>query len=256
MMQRSLFLAFALALATTSLHASAPLTPEEERALPPFTAAATPGQPITLWVESSAFNAQRALPAGTPLRAGPSAEAEIVRTFSVGDGFAIQRVDGAWTQIRFYSATPASAVAKTQDGTATVAATRSGTQVVTSPAARPVNEAPPPLLAPAEPVVVAPAPVTRATSSVPSTVSEPANPIRTFAGRLVRTRGFLFTRAPAPYELINEAGERIVFVDLSKILRTLDDTRLLNRLVHVQGIATAARNGRDTMVVAELVTLR
>jgi hypothetical protein len=80
--------------------------------------------------------------------------------------------------------------------------------------------------------------------------------VRFFAGTLVKTRGFLFTRPPAAYEIIDEAGYRIAFVDTSRILKMIEERKLLNRYVQISGTATAIRSGKDTLLVAESITLR
>lgn len=230
------------------------------------TGAATPSEPVTGWVASAEVSGKRTLAPDTALHESPDSASPVVRRFVSGDGLAVQKVEGAWTQVRLYPGAGVVAVAP---------AAAPATSLVSAPAvsATPVSVASPPIAVEAPPAVAAqqpppPAEQETAPASESSAVvaaaaeaerSAPAPavlPVRVFSGQLVETRGFIFTKPPADYELIDAEGYRIAFVDISKLLRTIDTERLLGRTVQVSGRVQAVRKGRDSLLTAESLLLR
>lgn len=229
------FLACALAAGITaaSVHADAALKLDEIKAEP-----AVAGEPLTVFVEASKLTKNRKVAVGTELRAEASATAPVVHTFAEGDAVALQKIENGWALLRLYQSAPVSKPAPKE----AVAATK-----------------PEPGLEPAAPASKEPT-LEVAAPAAPQRL-EPAklgveSPVRLFAGTLVKTRGFLFTTPPAEFEIIDAEGYRLAFVDISKLVRTLDTERMIDRAVQVSGRAEPVRGGKDTLIIADTLVLR
>jgi hypothetical protein len=221
-------------LACGQVFADAALRAEEARR------AAVAGEPSLVWVATDAISASGELAPGTPLRSAADATAAPVGVFRAGESFAIQRIDGDWTQIRVFPASRSAAPAP-------------------APAPAPVGEAAP---VPVAVVAVPSAPTLPSAESQKEWVSRPTllpgdyNPVRTFSGTLEKVRGFIWTMPPAAYELIDKDGYRVAFLDLKDLLKTVDIESSLGRQVQVSGRVEAVRRGRDVLMKVETLAFR
>lgn len=75
--------------------------------------------------------------------------------------------------------------------------------------------------------------------------------IRVFEGRLARPRAWLGRGPPYQHQIVDTAGRRIAFLDMSKLLITAPIEDYLNRNFQVFGIAEPIEGRRDFVIRAE-----
>jgi hypothetical protein len=182
---------------------------------------------------------------GADLRAEPTPGAAILTQATANDPVEITGLRGRWTQLRLN---------RPITGYAQVAAT------------------PAPAPAPAIARPAAPAP-TQPSAPAPATASAPAGPGRAvpmvqhqdgglsalprlFEGRFVTTRRALRPRRPYEYALQDHTGERIAYVDISRLLLTDQIENYIDRHVTAYGTAKAVPDTKDIVITLESLQLR
>jgi hypothetical protein len=80
--------------------------------------------------------------------------------------------------------------------------------------------------------------------------------MRLYEGRLQKSRSFLFTQPPYPYQVIDSSGNRIAYVDLHKLLITTPIDRFLDRTFLFYGQAEPIEGRRDFVIRVEHMRLK
>jgi len=170
---------------------------------------------------------------GAAIRTAPKEDAPVLTTFQKGDKAEITGLKGSWTQIK---------LTKPLIGYIQVAAPAEA-------APAPAPAAPPP--APAAPAA-APAPPPAA----PTPAAPDAALSRLFEGTLASTRSLLAPKRPYPWQLNDEGGKRIAYVDLSKLLLTDQIENYAGHNVVVLGALHRIENSSDLVISAEGLRLK
>jgi hypothetical protein len=211
------------------------------------------GAPITAWVETAALGAGNVLAVGTPLREAADAAGTVIRASRAGDTIVPLRVEGSWTQVRVLPADSGRRPAASLAAPAPVVATAQPpapepVQNVVTPAPVAVAPAPAPVAAPTAPTAPA--------ASAPVLLPEDYQAVRTFTGSLEAVTGFIWTTPPSRYELVDKDGYRLAFLDVSKLMKTVDLQSTLGRQVQVSGTVKGVRRGRDMLMSVDTLVLR
>ncbi|CAM3129098.1 hypothetical protein [Rariglobus hedericola] len=79
---------------------------------------------------------------------------------------------------------------------------------------------------------------------------------RLFQGQLASTYSPLRPRRPYDFQLNDDAGARYAYIDVSKLLATVQINKYIDRTIVVYGTAKAVPGTKDMVVVAESIQLR
>ncbi len=170
---------------------------------------------------------------GATVYMAPKDGAGVLTTFEKGDKAEITGLHGGWTQIR---------LEKTLVGYVQA-------QGAAAPAPEPVAAAAP---APAAAPAGATAP---AASAPPSSGANPA-PSRLFEGTLASTHKLLGTKPPYDWQLSDADGNRVAYVDLSKLLLTDQIENYSGHPVVVLGALSPVPDSTDLVIAAEGLRLK
>lgn len=107
------------------------------------------------------------------------------------------------------------------------------------------------------PVAAAPAPITGATVVPRPAVSDvtPNGVPRFIEGRFTATRGFLGFRHPYNFQLVDQRGTRIAYLDISRLLLTDQIQNFEGRIVIIYGTARRLEDSRRKGIVIEVESL-
>ena len=241
----------------TVLQPGAQLTPPAGAANAPagWVAVELPG-PHDVYVENKDITKALDVSPGAALRTEPSTSAPVLATAAAGDPVEITGLRGRWTQLRLNRAvigfSPTAAAT-----TAASAPAPAPSTTAAAPAAAPRREAPPPAATPpaAAPTTPPPGPG-RAVPMVNQADGGLAALPRLFEGRFVSTRRALRPRRPYEYALEDHTGERIAYVDISRLLLTDQIENYIGRHVSAYGTARAVPETKDIVVTVESLQLR
>jgi hypothetical protein len=174
---------------------------------------------------------------GAPIRLEPADDSGVLATMEAGDKAKITGLHNKWTQI---------SLEKKLTGYIRVGAAPSS--------AAPASPAPAPASA-AEP---APAPAsTAAGKPVPVFSSGDSAPMpRLFQGKLVSTRRPFHPRRPFDWALVDDAGKRIAYLDLSKLLLTEQIASYVDHTVVVYGPPMSSADRKDLVITVENLQLK
>ncbi|MBL9199424.1 MAG: hypothetical protein JNL39_02910 [Opitutaceae bacterium] len=181
--------------------------------------------PFEVYVENKDLTKSLDVKPGTALRLAPKADAGVLHVSEKGDKTTVTGLRGKWTQLSLerkivgYIRIPAEA--------APVAA-------VVAPAAGPANAGQP---------VVSP---DAGGAALP----------RHFAGKFISTRRPLAPRRPFDYALVNEAGVRYAYLDVTRFLATEPVEKFLDREVLLFGAPKPADDGKELVVTVETMQLK
>jgi hypothetical protein len=182
---------------------------------------------------------------GADLRIEPTPGAAILTQAAANDPVEITGLRGRWTQLRLN---------RPITGYAQVAATPAPAP---APAiARPATPAPVQTSAPAPATASAPAGPGRAVPMVQHQDGGLSALPRLFEGRFVTTRRALRPRRPYEYALQDHTGERIAYVDISRLLLTDQIENYIDRHVTAYGTAKAVPDTKDIVITLESLQLR
>ena len=180
--------------------------------------------PHEAYASNNDFSKSLDIHPGAAIRLMPKADAPILTTMQEGDKTEITGLRSGWTQIK---------LSKAVIGYINVGGSSS---------------APPAAAAPPAPLAMA------AGQPAPVISSGPASALpHTFQGMLVETKRILLIgpRRDYDYQLNNAEGQRVAFLDVSKVLVTEKMERYLDRLVTVSGVLKQTPDGKDLVVEVE-----
>jgi hypothetical protein len=215
---------------------AAPTGTDAPLAPPGWIAVALPG-PFDGYVLNKDFTKGLEVKPGSPIYLAPKEGAGVLMVSAPGDKSEITGLFGKWTQVHL----PKSLVGYIQ----------------TSPAAAPAAALPVDNL----PAAAAPAPLPVAASTTapgtaaPSSGDGPAL-ARTFEGRFVSTHHALVPRKPYDWQLVDESGTRLAYLDVSKLMFTDQVGKYTDRSVVVYGAVHPDANGEDIVVIVESLQLK
>jgi hypothetical protein len=144
--------------------------------------------------------------------------------------------------------------------------------VVSTPPPAPIVAAPPAPIAPPAPAP-APAPSAPAAPSYEATLRndipatspvspgrgiEPGEPrlARTFFGTLASTRSAFRPRRPHDFQLNDSAGQRVAFIDVSRLMQTEQIDAFIGRPIIIFGTAQVVGPSNDVVIHAETLKLQ
>ncbi len=185
--------------------------------------------PHEAYVNNNDFSKSLDVHPGAAVRMQPRADAPVLTTMQDGDKTEITGLRSGWTQIRLL---------KTVTGYI-----RIGGVSAAAGGAAAGSALPPPAVSSAPPVPVLVA-------------SGPASPLaRMFQGKLVKASRILFIapRRDFAYQLDNGDGQRIAFLDLSRVLSTEKVELIVGHQVKISGVLRQTDNGKH--LVIEVVSI-
>jgi len=205
--------------------------------------------PFDVFVANADMTKALGVQAGAPLLLEPSAGAPVLASMMEGDSVEIMGLRGRWTQVR---------IQRDVVGYVLLDA------IAPSPA--PLASTP----APAPSLSIAPPPELVQAAQVPSTASMIGSPVtsgslsnsateplpRTFQGKFASSQRPFMPRRPYDYQLNDDAGIRIAYVDLSRLMLTEQPENYLGRIVVVNGTAEYSDQARAIVIHAEGLILR
>lgn len=183
---------------------------------------------------------------GTSIRATPSATGAVVAVAEAGDKSTITGIQGRWAQVSLdKKLTGYIRVGNAPGYLPPIATTPAGSA--------PVEPAP----APFPPATVAPS-VAAGQAVVSSGTGGNSSSLlpRQFAGKFMSTRAPLRPRRPYDWELVDNAGKRITYIDISKLLLTEQIEKYNNHNVVVFGAVKPTVDGKDIVMQVESLQLR
>ena len=180
--------------------------------------------PHEAYVNNNDFGKSLDIHPGAAIRLMPKADAPVLTTMQEGDKTEITGLRSGWTQIK---------LSKAVIGYINVGGSSSAPRAAAAP----------------------PAPLAMAAGQpAPVISSGPASALpHTFQGMLVETKRILLIgpRRDYDYQLNNTEGQRVAFLDVSKVLVTEKMERYLDRLVTVSGVLKQTPDGKDLVVEVE-----
>ncbi len=208
--------------------------------------------PFSGYVEKKDLTKGLDVKPGTPIHMAPQATAAVLATAEAGDKTTITGLQGKWAQISLEK----NLVGYIRVGNAPGYVP----PIATTPASSGIA----PLAAPA-PSTVPPAPaaspapaagVGQAVQSASSFADSSSNLPRQFAGIFNSTRSAFHPRRPFDWELIDNAGKRITYLDISKLLLTEQIEKYVGHAVVVFGAVKPTADGKDIVIQVETLQLR
>jgi hypothetical protein len=177
---------------------------------------------------------------GSSIFAGPGEDLGVLTVFAKGDKAEITGLRGSWTQVRLEK----NLVGYIRTGPAEPVAVP---VAPTAPSAAPVSAAPAESAAPAPSSLAAPGPAA-APAPAASAPAENTALSRLFEGTLAATKNHLPTRKPYDWQLVDPAGKRIAYVDMTKLLLTEQIANYSGRAVVVLGSIRPAKDSDDLVI--------
>jgi hypothetical protein len=171
---------------------------------------------------------------GSSLYLLPQEGSAVLTTSAKGDKTEITGLHGNWTRIRFEKSL--------------VGYIRS--------AALPLSVAGGPSPAPVTPAPEVPAGPGRAAPGFGDGNGDASLFPRLLEGQFVSTHNLLPFHKPYAWQLLDDAGVRKAYLDISTLLQTDQIDRYVNRQVEVSGTMTALPNGKDIVVAVQSLTLK
>lgn len=224
----------------TVLKAGSELPAPTDRAGPPppgWTAIEVPG-PFEGYVRNRDLTKQLDVLPGSSVFLGPGEDLGVLAVFAKGDKAEITGLRGSWTQVRLEK----SLVGYIRTGPAEpLAAPVPPTAPAATPAGAAAPEAPAPASAPPAAAAAAPAP----SSAAPA---ENVALSRLFEGTLASTKTLMPTRKPYDWQLLDPAGKRIAYVDISKLLLTEQISSYAGHGVVVLGSIRPVKDSDDLVI--------
>lgn len=194
---------------------------------------------------------------GAAFRKSPKLDAPVLTTKEAGDEVSITGYHGKWTQVKVTK----KIVGYIQgwsgpSSPANVAKTPAPTPPPPAPANKPATPAP------FSPAPGAPAAVASGGAGQPGQMVSlgdggSASLPRLFQGKFVSTKSLLRPRRPYDFQLNDSAGERYVYLDVSRLLQTEQIEKYIDHTVTVYGTAKPLpSSGKDIVVEVESLQLR
>jgi len=220
---------------------SEPVPAGDNAAAPPgWMAVDLPG-PFEVYVLDKDFTKSLDVKPGSSLYLAPKPDAGELATAAKDDKIEIIGLYGKWTQVRldkhlvgYVNLAPAPAPAEITDATGVTQTTSSF--VAASPAA--------------------PAPLPEAAVGKPAPAGEDASLPRVLEGRFASTRHAFTPRRPYDWEIVDEAGSRLAYLDLSKLLLTEQPATYIGKSVVVSGSLRPTAGGHDFVLAVESLQLK
>ncbi len=180
---------------------------------------------------------------GASIRVEPKADAGVLTVAEKGDKTTITGLHGKWTQV---------SLEKTLVGYIHLGGSAGYVPPIATTPASSGTVAP----APVSPVAYGaagggqPAPMVNLGDGGASTLP------RQFAGRFVSTRRPLTPRRPYDWALNDDAGKRIMYLDVSKLLLTEQIEKYVNHSIVVYGTVKSTNEGKDLVLSVESLQLK
>jgi hypothetical protein len=198
---------------------------------PGWLAVAVPG-PFEAYVLNKDFTKGLEVKPGSSVYLAPKDGAGVLTVTTAGDKSEITGLFGKWTQIH---------LEKNLVG-----------YIQLSPAAAPESAVPPASAPP--PVAAAPGPAVAGTAA--ASPSDGPALARTFEGRFVSTHHVFGPRKPFEWQLVDESGTRLAYLDLSQLMFTDQVGKYTDHSVVVYGAVHPDVNGEDIVITVESLQLK
>lgn len=171
---------------------------------------------------------------GAPIHFEPKDSSGVLASMAAGDKVKITGLLGRWTQVSLDQKLTGYVRTGAEPATAS-----------TAPSPAPAESAAPRAAAPA-------AGSTTAGKPVPVVDAMP----RLFEGKLVSTRSPFRPRRPFDWAIVDDAGKRIAFLDLSQLLQTEQIDSYADHTIVVHGTPKMTNEGKDLVITAETLRLK
>jgi hypothetical protein len=205
--------------------------------------------PFDVFVANGDVTKTLAISDGATLLLAPSAGATVLATMIAGDPVEITGLRGRWTEVRVQRSVvgylPVSAVPASSQASLPIA------QPALQPAPAPMSPAP---LPPPQPSIASTIGSPVFSAPVASAATDPLP--RIFQGRFASSQRPFTPRRPYEYQLNDDAGVRIAYVDLSGLMLTEQPDNYIGRVVVVSGLAENSADARSVVIHAETLVLR
>ena len=201
--------------------------------------------PFEAYVENKDLTKSLDVRPGAPIRLEPKADAGIIAFAEQDDKTTLTGLRGRWTQV---------SLEKKLVGYIRVSGATAAT-------AAPATPRPAPAPAPMAPAPVAPVAYGASASGQPAPVVNlgdggGASLPRQYAGRFVSTRRPLSPRRPFDWALNDDAGKRIAYIDVTKILQTEQIEKYGDHQVVVHGALKPTADGKDLVIQIDSLQLK
>jgi hypothetical protein len=190
--------------------------------------------PFECYVRNRDLSKQLDVIPGASIYLVPKDGSGVLAVFAKGDKAEITGLHGGWTQLR---------LEKTLVGYI-----RTGPP---EPVAAAMTPAIPAASAPSSAPLAAPAAAVAAGAPAPSALDEGVSLSRLFEGTLGSTKSLLSARRPYDWQLVDSSGNRIAYVDLSKLLLTDQIGNYAGHAVVVLGSMKPVKESNDLVIEVE-----
>ena len=183
---------------------------------------------------------------GSSIYLGPSKDSGVLAVAAKGDKTEITGLRGNWTQVRLNQ----SVVGYINLNPSAAAAPPSATLAGAAIANPPLTDTSPAIPRAAGASAAAGRDVTGTEQGDPDALP------KTLEGRLVSSRTLLPFHHPYAWQIVDDSGNRVAYLDISKLMLTDQIERYVNHQVQVFGIVTPLPDGTDIAIAAESLQLR
>lgn len=194
--------------------------------------------PLEGWVPPDGLTKNLDIRPGTQVRLTPKADGPVLTTMEAGDKAELLNVSGKWTQFR---------VEKPIIGYIRVQAPQGASlpPIATAPAGPSATSSLP-----------TPAPAGGPGKAAPMVEGGLAGLPRIFEGKFVSTKRPFAPRRPFDYQINDESGVRVAYVDISKVARSEQIEKYLDRNVTVSGLARNVPEAKGIVIVADSLQIK
>jgi hypothetical protein len=189
--------------------------------------------PFEGYVKNKDLTKQLDVVPGASIRLAPKDDAPVLTAFEKGDKAEITGIKGGWTQVR---------LEKTLVGYIQAAPAVSVAPIEAAPSAPPAAAPAPSGAAPALP------------AAAPQGESRPTSKL--FEGSFTSTKKLLGTKPPYDWQLVDSDGNRIAYVDLSKLLLTDQIENYAGHAVVLLGSLKPVKDTKDIVIEVEGLRLK
>jgi hypothetical protein len=226
---------------------NATLTSPQPASLPIGWAAIELAGPHEVYVQNKDITKSLDVRPGAELRQAPKADAPLLTLANAGETLDITGLHGRWTQLKL--ARPLVGYIKVASASLPLASTPRPAAAEAATATAPL--APPPVRAAAQGAT----PGEASTAVSLGDAGGDAVP-RIFQGRFISTRSPFRPRRPYDWALVDDAGKRYAYLDVSRLLLTEHVENFVDHSVVVFGAAKSVPDARDIVIQVETLQLK
>jgi hypothetical protein len=206
--------------------------------------------PFEAYVQNKDLTKSLDVKVGANIYLGPKLDAGVLTVAEKNDKTTLTGLHGKWTQIRLERKLTGYAYVGGAPGYLPSLATTPASAAPTTVTSAPMSAAP------VTPGVYGVATPGHAAPTVHLGDGGATTLPRQFAGKFVSTRGPFTPRRPYDWALVDDAGKRYAYLDVSKLLQTDQIANYANHKVVVFGAARNAADTKDIVIQVETLQLK